>query len=134
MSWLQDIWEKSKSKQKTKIDNGQTVRKEPLVGPDGIARIGAKHLKPKGYVKAKLFGYLGPLKSEYSIPEFEEDNIRTPVIKEEIDDFMHRYVQICPQGYNILGATGVYMGSGDAAKTYRARAGRRAFLILPYSH
>ena len=115
------------AKQKIKIDNGQTVKKEHLVGPDCIARIGAKYLKSKGYVNAKFFGYLGPLKSEYSKPVFEKDNIRTPVIKEEIDDFMHRYVQICPQGYNILGSSGVYMGSGDVAKTYRARAGRREF-------
>lgn len=115
------------AKQKIKLEKGQTVKKEHLVGPDCIARIGAKYLRSKGYVNAKYYGYLGPLKSEYSKPEYEEDNIRTPVKKAEIDDFMHRYVQICPQGYNILSPKGVYMGHGEVATTYRARAGRREF-------
>jgi len=115
------------AKQKVKIERGQTIKKEHLVGPDCIARIGAKYLKSKGYVNAKYFGYLGPLKSEYSKPVYEEDNIRTPVIQGEIDEYMHRYVQICPQGYNILDPRGISMGSDDVATTYRARVGRREF-------
>lgn len=87
------------TKQAQKRANNYPIKNEHLVGPSCIARIGAKYLRSKGYVNAKYYGYLGPLMSRYSKPEYNPDNSTTPIVPGEIDEFMHRYVQICSRVY-----------------------------------
>lgn len=115
----------TQAKQKIKIDNNQTVKKEHLVSKKCIARLGADYLRSKGYVQARYFGYLGPLVAEYAKPEHDPKDHKTPVIKTEIDDYMHRYVQISTQGFNIINNKKLSYSSNQVANKYRARVGKR---------
>ena len=116
------------NKQKQTIARGGKVRDELLVGSKSIARIGADYMRSNGYSKARYFGYLGPLISLYSKPDFDSQTESQPIDKREIDEFMHRYVDISPQGYKVE-----YTGSGGGtiipnksiSKKYRARVGKR---------
>jgi len=115
----------TQAKQKQKLDNNQKVKKEHLVSNKCIARLGADYLRSKGYVQARYFGYLGPLVAEYSKPEHDPNDHKTPVIKTEIDDYMHRYVQISTQGFNIISNKRLAYSSDQVAIKYRARVGKR---------
>ena len=119
------ILKNTQAKQKIKIDNNQTVKKEHLVSKKCIARLGADYLRSKGYVQARYFGYLGPLVAEYAKPEHDPKDHKTPVIKTEIDDYMHRYVQISTQGFNIINNKKLSYSSNQVANKYRARVGKR---------
>ena len=85
-------------------------------------------MRSNGYSKARYFGYLGPLISLYSKPDFDSQTESQPIDKREIDEFMHRYVDISHQGYKVEytgSAGGTIIPNKSISKKYKARVGKR---------